>query len=131
MRTLGSLIVLLLSAGVLLAQTNQKPGQPNPAVDLIVSSVDLNGDGRPDLVTYTDARGTIVRDEQDFNHDGVMDDFRYYEKGKLVREEIDTDFDGRIDLWVYLAADGRSVLRYERDTDGDGKPDLVRDFGGG
>ncbi len=123
------IVVLLLVAGVLHAQTSGAPAQAGPSSDLIASSVDVDGDGKPDLVVYTDAHGSIVRDEQDFNHDGKMDDFRYYEHGKLVREEIDTDFDGRIDLWVYLI-NGDSVQRYERDTDGDGKPDTVRVFGG-
>lgn len=130
MRKLGLLLVLLLCAGSLMAQTSTTPAQAGSSGNLIASGVDVDGNGKPDLVTYTDAHGTVIRDEQDFNHDGRMDDFRYYQNGQLVREEIDTDFDGRIDLWVYLV-DGNSVQRYERDTDGDGKPDSVRTFGGG
>ena len=132
-------LVFLMAAASLVAQTRSTPAQGGAgsggsasggsADTLIVSRVDLNGDGKPDLVTYTDAKGTVVRDEQDFNHDGTMDDFRYYQSGQLVREEIDSDFDGRIDLWVYLVG-GDSIQRYERDTNGDGKPDTVRVFGG-
>jgi hypothetical protein len=58
-----------------------------------------------------------------------MDDFCFYEDGELVREEIDSNYDGRIDIWVYLHQ-GIYIERYEQDTDGDGKPDRVRQFGG-
>jgi hypothetical protein len=58
-----------------------------------------------------------------------MDTFYYYKDGLLQRVEIDTKGTGKIDLWVYLTADGNSVQRYERDTTGSGKPDVVRVFG--
>jgi hypothetical protein len=47
----------------------------------------------------------------------------------MSRVEIDTKGTGKIDLWVYLTDDGNSVQRYERDTTGSGKPDVVRTFG--
>jgi len=122
-------LVFLMAAASLVAQNRSTPVQGGAADTLVATGVDVDGDGKPDLVTYTDAKGTVVRDEQDFNHDGSMDDFRYYQNGQLAREEIDSDFDGRIDLWVYLVG-GHSIQRYERDTNGDGKPDTVRVFGG-
>jgi hypothetical protein len=65
-------------------------------------------------------------EELDFNHDGQMDDFYYYEEGKLIRQEIDSNFDGAVDVWVYL--DGMYILKYEMDSDYDGNIDLTRDY---
>ncbi|HTP57496.1 MAG TPA: hypothetical protein VMM82_01175 [Spirochaetia bacterium] len=99
-------------------------GAPNGSVEL-----DRNGDGVVDYRVYYDARGKVAREELDFNFDGKMDTFYYYKDGVLQREELDTRFNGQIDIWVYLL-EGTYVQRYERDLDGDGKPDIVRDFGG-
>ena len=55
-----------------------------------------------------------------------MDDFYYFEEGKLIREEIDSNFDGTVDIWVYL--DGMYILKYEMDSDFDGAIDLVKDY---
>ena len=63
----------------------------------------------------------------DFNHDGMMDDFYFYANDVLIREELDTNYDGAIDLWVFLHR-GVYVERYERDTDFDGIPDIVKDY---
>lgn len=93
-----------------------------------IFELDRNDDGRVDYVLYNDAAGSLAREELDFNFDGKMDDFRYYRAGVAVREEIDSDFDGRIDIWVHILK-GEFIERYERDTDGDGKPDTVRSFG--
>jgi hypothetical protein len=71
----------------------------------------------------------VDHEELDFNHDGKMDTFYYYKSGRLQRVEIDSKGNGKIDIWVYLMDDGESVQRYERDTTGSGKPDVVRAFG--
>ena len=99
-------------------------GAPGGMVEL-----DRNGDGLIDYRVYYDAKGKVAREELDFNFDGKMDTFYYYKDGVMQREELDTHFNGMIDIWVYLL-DGTYVQRYERDMDGDGKPDVVRDFGG-
>jgi hypothetical protein len=67
-----------------------------------------------------------VYEEMDFNHDGQMDDFYYFEEGKLIRQEIDSNFDGAVDVWVYL--DGLYILKYEMDSDFDGTIDLIKDY---
>jgi hypothetical protein len=102
----------------------QDQGPSNSMVEL-----DRNADGKVDYRVYYDGNGRVSREELDFNYDGRMDTFYYYVGGVLQREEVDTDNNGRIDLWVYLL-EGTFVQRYERDIDGDGKPDLVRNFGG-
>ncbi len=100
-------------------------GPPNGVVEL-----DRNGDGQIDYRVIYDQAGVVAREEMDFNFDGKMDTFYYYKSGVLQRVEIDSKNTGKIDIWVYLL-DGKYVQRYERDTDGDGKPDLVRTFNGG
>ncbi len=99
-------------------------GAPNSVVEL-----DRNGDGKVDYRVVYDQSGAVLREEMDFNFDGKMDTFYYYKSGVLQRVEIDSNNTGRIDIWVYLL-DGKYVQRYERDTNGDGKPDLIRVFDG-
>jgi hypothetical protein len=115
------IIVCMLAAGSLGA-LDRGPSESG-------SEIDRDGDGKVDYRVYYDEKGAAVREEMDFDYDGAMDTFYFYQAGVLQRQEIDSNKDGRVDLWVYLL-DGSYVKRYERDTDGDGKPDVVRDFGG-
>ena len=89
--------------------------------------VDTNDDGRIDYVLVNFPGGLPEHEEFDYNFDGTMDDFVYYKDGLAVREEIDSDYDGRIDIWVHLS-EGKYIRRWERDLDGDGKPDKSQDF---
>jgi hypothetical protein len=98
-------------------------GAPNSIIEL-----DTSGSGAVDYRVYYDQRGKVAREEMDYNHRGRMDTFYYYKDGVLERVEIDSKGSGKIDIWVYLV-DGQYVSRYERDTTGSGKPDLVRNFG--
>jgi len=100
-----------------------KPGPANGMVE-----VDSTGSGTIDYRVYYDGRGQVAREELASHHDGKFDTFYYYKDGILDRVEIDTKGNGKIDLWVYLL-DGTYVQRYERDTTGSGKPDVVRVFG--
>ena len=99
-------------------------GKPNSMVE-----IGLDGDGVLNYRVYYDVKGDISREQLDYNHDGKMDTFYYYESGGLTRVEIDSTFTGRIDIWVYLV-EGKYIRRYERDTTGSGKPDVIKDFGG-
>jgi hypothetical protein len=89
-------------------------------------SMDRNFDTVIDYNVEYDLGHLKVYEEMDFNHDGQMDDFYYFEDGKLIRQEIDTNFDGDVDVWVYL--DGMYILKYEMDSDYDGNIDLVKDY---
>jgi hypothetical protein len=100
------------------------PGSPNATIEL-----DRNGDGKVDYRVVYDAKGRVLREEMDFNYDGVMDTFYYYVDGVLSRVEIDSKNSGKIDIWVYLL-EGKYIQRYERDTTGSGKPNIVKVFGG-
>lgn len=99
-------------------------GSPNGVVE-----TSLSGDGLIDYRVYYDRRGSLSREELDFNHDGKADTFYYYTGGVLQRVEIDSKFNGKIDFWIYLL-EGKYIQRYERDTTGSGKPDVIKDFGG-
>ena len=90
--------------------------------------MDSTGGGIVDYRVYYDGRGKVAREELASRHDGKMDTFYYYKDGILQKVEIDSKGSGKIDLWVYLL-DGKYVQRYERDTTGSGKPDVVRVFG--
>ncbi len=91
-------------------------------------SKDRDFDGRPDYVLVYDERARKISETLDFNFDGNMDDFYFYEGGVLVRREIDTDFNDRIDLWVHVY-EGVYLSRVERDLDGDGEIDFVKEYG--
>ena len=95
---------------------------------VFVVQSDRDHDGRIDYEVRYDSRNRKISEQMDFNYDGAMDDFYFYEEGRLVRQEIDTNFDGAIDVWVFL--DGVYVLGYERDKDFDGEVDLVKRFDG-
>lgn len=97
-------------------------GPPNGMVESSTT-----GNGSPDYRVYFDSRGRPAREELDFLHRGRMDTFYYFKDGVLDRVEIDSKGTGKIDIWVYLL-EGKYVQRYERDTTGSGKPDVVRDF---
>jgi hypothetical protein len=114
-------------------------------------SVDANGNGRIDTVSYMNG-AQIVRIEVDQNEDGkvdrwdfygagrqlekvgsssrgdgVMDTLSYYDGlGAVTRTEVSTRRDGRFDRAEYFE-DGR-LARSADDTDGDGKPDKWDDY---
>ena len=91
---------------------------------------DRNGDGLFDFAVLMDDEGNRSEEALDYNYDGYMDDFYFYNRDVLVRQTIDTNYDGKLDLWIYIYH-GVYIERYERDTDFDGEIDLVRDYGSG
>lgn len=82
-----------------------------PAV-LSCREVDLNGDGRKDILVYFDADGRKVREEFDHDYDGVADVKSFYTDGKLSRQEIDVNHDGKADLVQYV--ENGKVVRTEK-----------------
>ncbi len=135
-------VLLILIAGVLaLGEPGASPPQQEEekqsgppvywfeaAGDGTITHFDRDYDGIADYMITYDADGNRIYEEQDFNYDGLMDDFYFYEEGLLSRREVDSNFDGKVDLWVSLI-DGIYVKGYERDADYDGVVDIVKDFG--
>ncbi|MEM5948818.1 hypothetical protein WKV44_09730 [Spirochaetia bacterium 38H-sp] len=88
---------------------------------------DQDYDGGVDYRAQMNEDGRKIYEEIDFNKDGEMDDFYFYEKGMLVREEIDSNFDGVVDIWIFMD-EGVYIMRYEQDTNFDGKVDYIKDY---
>ncbi len=91
-------------------------------------TADRDNDGRVDYAVRVDERGYKLREAMDYNLDGRMDDFYFYNNDVLQRQEVDSNFDRAIDIWIYIWR-GVYVRRWERDTDHDGVVDLTRDYG--
>src|SRR5262245_29199213 len=97
---------------------------------LTCKQVDLNMDGKIDIVNYYDDTGSqIVLEEIDGDLDGKFDMTVYYNQGKRVRDEFDTNFDQRTDVWKYYE-DGK-LVRIEFDKNNDGKVDEWDYYEGG
>jgi hypothetical protein len=109
-------------------QTVQQNGQQVQV--MTCKQVDLNHDGKIDLVSYYDDTGSqVTMDEADLDFDGKFDMTRYFVNGKKVREELDTNFDQRPDVWRYF--EDEKLVRQERDTNNDGKVDEWQYYEGG
>ena len=136
MKNVVFISLLLCAAGLLSASPGRavdsnSDGAPDQWFEVIEGgiekvSMDRNFDSVVDYHVDFNLQHQKLYEELDFNHDGRMDDFYFYEEGKLVRQEIDTNFDGAIDVWVHL--DGMYILKYEMDNDFDGNIDIVKDY---
>jgi hypothetical protein len=96
-----------------------------------ISTVDRNGDGRPDLWQYYNAAGTLLAVETDTNFDGQSDSDQQFVDGRLVRLERDRNFDGRVDLIEEFDPMSREPIRSTVDIDFDGRADLLTLFADG
>jgi len=79
--------------------------------------VDLNLDGAVDAFIYYDPQGFERRREADFDRDGRPDEITYLQGGIVLRKERETNFDNKIDTWDYYS--GGRIVQRERDSDGD------------
>lgn len=78
---------------------------------------DLDFDGKPDIIAYYE-NSELARKELDFDYDGKPDMTRYYVEGKIDHIESDNNGDKRVDTWEYFV-DGE-IDRIGTDNDGDG-----------
>jgi hypothetical protein len=95
--------------------------------------LDLNKDGRQDVVNCFRADGSLARRQSDLNNDGRFDITTFYDVApkpnavpQRTREELDMDFDGRLDL-VENYIEGR-LKDTEIDTNFDGGRDVYKEF---
>ncbi|HVY49744.1 MAG TPA: hypothetical protein VHB21_27810 [Minicystis sp.] len=80
--------------------------------------VDLNFDGAVDAYIYYDDQGRERRRESDYDRDGRADEIDLFKDGHLYLKLRETNFDNKIDTWDYYEND--RLVRRERDSDGDG-----------
>jgi hypothetical protein len=64
--------------------------------------VDLDHDGKPDLYEYFNSDGSIRRREFCYDQAGTVNAIEYYEGGKLVRREYDVGGHHKIDTWDWF-----------------------------
>lgn len=96
---------------------------------LVCREVDTNLDGMKDIVRrYTD-QGEVLEERADTNHDGVLDRWVRFARGKIAQIEIDLDQDDKPEETRYYQAG--KLSRVQRDTNADGKPDIWEIYVGG
>lgn len=98
---------------------------------LVKKELDLNRDGKIDCVSTFDDDGKLKKEVMDSDYDGNFDWTDHYREGRRVMAEYDTETDGKSNVYKYYeSADiGTTLSRKERDTDGDGKIDVWERFG--
>lgn len=88
---------------------------------LTCKQVDLNVDGKVDLVDHYGTDQKVEMSEFDLDFDGKFDQTVFYNTGKKLRLERDMDFNGKPD-YVEFYENGK-VVRIERDSNNDGRVD--------
>jgi hypothetical protein len=106
----------------------------NSRLVMICREVDINRDGRKDVVRIYDDEGRPLREDSDRNFDGKKDQITTYQSGEIVVQAFDDNFDGRMDTKLYFAK-GKPI-RAERDTagrstDAQWRPDTWEYYDGG
>ncbi len=98
---------------------------------LVRKEMDLNRDGKIDVISIFDTDGALEREEMDSDYDGQFDWVDHYQNGDRVMSEYDTDNDGRPNVFKYYIRGTDGVVhldRKERDEDGDGAIDVWEKF---
>lgn len=96
---------------------------------LTCRQVDLDHDGRKDMVIAFSRSGQPLYEKIDFDWDGKFDVSAVYDpkSGKYAEVERDTNFDGKYDLKeLYNAAGQLESVR--RDRDNNGEPDMWEQY---
>lgn len=100
-------------------------GDPSASrVVMICREADINGDGRKDVVRIYDDEGRSLREDNDRNFDGRVDQHTIFQNGQVVRHEFDDNFDGKIETKIYF--DKGKPMRAERDMAGRSTPEQWR-----
>ena len=96
----------------------------------ICSVMDLNFDGRTDLLRFYGEDGkSVVMEQHDYDFDGRIDDQIFSKGGKVTHKELDTNFDGLIDTWMWCK--GPLVEKAERARRKPGRVDTWETYSGG
>ncbi|MCX5739541.1 MAG: hypothetical protein NTZ61_13795 [Proteobacteria bacterium] len=97
---------------------------------MVSREVDRDGKGVRDAF-YLYQGDALVEERHDTKGSGHIDRIVRYQGRRLTRTEEDRDGNGQLDAWSTYALDAGGaevVVRVERDTKGDGKPDVFEDF---
>jgi hypothetical protein len=74
----------------------------------VEKQIDLNLDGKMDVISQFDEAGALETERIDRDFDGVFDWTDHYKDGIRVMAEMDNTFDGRSDTWFYyVTVEGR------------------------
>jgi hypothetical protein len=86
----------------------------------VCRAADLNFDGSPDSYEYFDVTERVRRAEKDFDGDDRIDEVSLYDGERVVGTYRDTSGDGRFDVWTEWSAvePGCSLVTVDRDSDG-------------
>jgi hypothetical protein len=96
----------------------------------LCSVMDLNFDGRTDLLRFYADDGVALKVEQhDYDFDGHIDDQVFFKAGAVTHKELDTNFDGLIDTWMWCK--GPLVEKAERARRRPGRVDTWEVYTGG
>jgi hypothetical protein len=97
---------------------------------MLSREVDRDGNGVRDAF-YLYQGDALVEERHDTKGTGHIDRIVHYQGRHLTRTEEDRDGNGQLDTWSNYGQGGSGaevVVRVERDTKGDGKPDVFEDF---
>ena len=98
------------------------PDFPDEIVERLKKmEIDVNSDGRINVVRSYTLTGKLEQERLDQDLDGVVDVISYYDRGALSKKEVLKPQSEQVDYTRYYAKD--TLLRVERDTTGDGKVD--------
>jgi hypothetical protein len=96
----------------------------------LCSVMDLNFDGRGDLLRFYAEDGEALKLEQhDYDFDGHIDDQVFFKAGTVAQKELDTNFDGLIDTWMWCK--GPLVEKAERARRKPGRVDTWESYNKG
>ena len=107
------------------------PDDPTTKVEKIQKmEIDVNLDGRFDIVRLYNLRGTLDEERTDTNFDGTFDLISRFDNGKLTKKEVLSEGDNqKVLIHRYYA--NNKILRIERDRSGNGKIDYWEYFDDG
>ena len=97
---------------------------------MVSREVDRDGNGARDAF-YLYQGDALVEERHDTKGAGRIDRIMRYQGGHLTGTEEDRDGNGQLDSWSSYGLDANGVevvVRVERDTKGDGKPDVFETF---
>ena len=84
--------------------------------------VDTNLDGMKDVVRTYDDKGEVLHEQADADHDGRIDTWITFARGRMSKVQLDADKDGNPDETRYYVQG--KLSRIERDTNKNGKNDV-------